>query len=665
MKSLNVGVLAHVDAGKTSLTEQLLFNAGVIKALGSVDKGNTQTDSLALERQRGITIKAAVTSFDVGNLKLNLIDTPGHPDFIAEVERSLRVLDAVVLVISAVEGVQPQTRILMRALRRLRVPTLIFVNKVDRMGARDVRLVEDIKDKLFQHAIALNAVQHIGTPQVRVVERDEAALTEELQTLLADGNETFFYDAVNNPQKLTHEVRLKELIRQIQQARICPVFFGSATLGVGVPQLTRALATYFVPPRVDSKWLSAVIFKIERGLRGEKIAYARVYSGEIHAHSQVPWGRPQVTGTFNVKITAMQAFKNGATTDASTAHPGDIVKLWGLNDCVINDYLGQAPRHTHEPLLAHPSLEVIIAPRAAHDTSRLYNALQQISEQDPFVGVRQNPRDKVLSLLLCGEVQKEVIEDTLTNDYGLSVEFYDTVAICIERPAGIGKGLEIGDKNDPYKGVVGLQIEPGPVGSGLQYRLASKVLGTMPKAFFIAVEETVKQVLQEGMRGWRVTDCIVTLTDTGYWPRQSHAHARFDKSVSSTAGDFRVALTPLALMQALKQAGTHVYEPMNRFELDIPPAILAQVIQALAAAEASLTSPPIPSAGTVRLKGLIPARCTFVFERQVPDLTGGEGAFVAEFGEYRVVQGVPPSRQRTDNNPLDRQEYLRRTYSCS
>src|ERR671922_1584798 len=148
MRTLNLGIVAHVDAGKTTLTERLLYAAGVIDAVGSVDAGTTQTDSLALEQQRGITIKSAVASFAIDDVRVNLIDTPGHPDFIAEVERVLNVLDGVVLVISAVEGVQPQTRVLMRALERLRVPTLLFVNKTDRVGADSERVVEEIRRKL-------------------------------------------------------------------------------------------------------------------------------------------------------------------------------------------------------------------------------------------------------------------------------------------------------------------------------------------------------------------------------------------------------------------------------------------------------------------------------------------------------------------------------------
>src|SRR5436853_7295406 len=163
MRTLNLGILAHVDAGKTTLTERLLYAAGVIDELGSVDDGTTQTDTLALERQRGITIKSAVAAFAIGDVTVNLIDTPGHPDFIAEVERVLSVLDGAVLVVSAVEGVQPQTRILMRALRRLRVPTLFFVNKIDRRGADAERTLRGIEEWLTPAAVPMGAPGGLGT----------------------------------------------------------------------------------------------------------------------------------------------------------------------------------------------------------------------------------------------------------------------------------------------------------------------------------------------------------------------------------------------------------------------------------------------------------------------------------------------------------------------
>src|ERR1700722_1520923 len=191
MHLLNLGILAHVDAGKTSLTERLLYSAGVIAEIGSVDDGSTQTDSLALERRRGITIKPAVVSFTVGDVTVNLIDTPGHPDFIAEVERALSVLDGAVLVISAVEGVQPQTRILMRALRRLGVPAVLFVNKIDRRGAGYGRLLRDISERLTPAIVAMGSAHELGTRTARFAGwgGSDAAFTARLTEVLAEHDE--------------------------------------------------------------------------------------------------------------------------------------------------------------------------------------------------------------------------------------------------------------------------------------------------------------------------------------------------------------------------------------------------------------------------------------------------------------------------------------------
>src|SRR5256885_2899188 len=189
MRTLNLGVLAHVAAGKTTLTERLLYTAGVIDEIGSVDDGTTQTDSLALEQQRGITIKAAVVSFAIGDVTVNLIDTPGHPDFIAEVERVLSVLDGAVLVISAVEGVQPQTRLLMRTLDRLRIPTLLFVNKIDRVGARYDELLADIRRLLTPAAVPMESVTDLGLRTASVVPLP--VQRGEVGEMLAERNDSF------------------------------------------------------------------------------------------------------------------------------------------------------------------------------------------------------------------------------------------------------------------------------------------------------------------------------------------------------------------------------------------------------------------------------------------------------------------------------------------
>ncbi|HYI14414.1 MAG TPA: GTP-binding protein, partial [Thermomicrobiales bacterium] len=204
MAIVNIGILAHVDAGKTSLTERILFETGVIRSVGSVDKGTTQTDTLELERARGITIKSAVVSFHLNDLKVNLIDTPGHGDFVAEVERSLRVLDGVVLVVSAVEGVQSQTRRLAQAIQAAGLPMLIFINKVDRLGARGDGLLDDIRRKLKLRVVALNDVTGLGdrAAEVVAVDRESAGWREPVADLLAETSERVIEEFERNGGEL-------------------------------------------------------------------------------------------------------------------------------------------------------------------------------------------------------------------------------------------------------------------------------------------------------------------------------------------------------------------------------------------------------------------------------------------------------------------------------
>src|SRR3954471_8014177 len=285
MRTLNLGILAHVDAGKTSLTERLLHAAGVIDEIGRVDDGNTQTDSLALERARGITIKSAVVSFVVDDVAINLIDTPGHPDFIAEVERVLSVLDGAVLVVSAVEGVQAQTRVLFRSLRRLRIPTLIFVNKIDRTGASEAGVRADLTARLTPDIVAMNEVRDAGTRHARVLARPipDEVVAEHDDALLAD------YVA-----GIPIDVR-KHLRAQVAGARVHPVLFGSAITGAGVSELQDAIADLLPATAGDAEGpLSATVFKVERGTAGERIAYLRMFSGALHVRDRV--GGATVTG---------------------------------------------------------------------------------------------------------------------------------------------------------------------------------------------------------------------------------------------------------------------------------------------------------------------------------------------------------------------------------
>lgn len=275
MGTLNLGILAHVDAGKTSLTERLLFNAGVIDRLGSVDTGDTHTDNLELEQQRGITIRAAVVSFKIGDRTINLIDTPGHPDFIAEVERVLGLLDAAVVVVSAVEGVQAQTRVLMRALRRLGVPFVFFINKVDRLGARYQEVLEALAAQLSVRPIAMSTIIDAGSKLARVEAlalRDEP-LFSALCEALGENDEAILDDYVLAPERLTEERLGRSLADQVARGLVHPVFAGAAMTGVGISDLASAFTTILPARRPDADGpVAGKIFKIERGWAGKSCA---------------------------------------------------------------------------------------------------------------------------------------------------------------------------------------------------------------------------------------------------------------------------------------------------------------------------------------------------------------------------------------------------------
>src|SRR5215467_14370595 len=282
--------VARVDAGKTTLTERLLYDSGVIDQLGAVDAGTTQTDSMPLERRRGITIKSAVVSFPIGDISVNLIDTPGHPDFIAEVERALGVLDGAVLVISAVEGVQPQTRVLMRALRRQRVPALMFVNKIDRRGADRDRVLRAISERLTPAIVAMGTVRDPGTRGAGFTPANgaDAAFTARLAEVLAERNEAILAAYVQGGPGPSYRRLRAELVEQARRGDVHPVFFGSALTGAGVDSLMSGIAELLPSARRDGDGRpSGRVFKIERGAAGEKIAYVRMFSGTVLTRERV------------------------------------------------------------------------------------------------------------------------------------------------------------------------------------------------------------------------------------------------------------------------------------------------------------------------------------------------------------------------------------------
>ncbi|MFJ9526802.1 GTP-binding protein [Streptomyces cyaneofuscatus] len=661
MHTLNLGILAHVDAGKTSLTERLLHTAGAIDTLGSVDDGSTRTDSLALERRRGITIKSAVVSFTLGATTVNLIDTPGHPDFIAEVERVLGVLDGAVLVVSAVEGVQAQTRVLLRTLRRLRIPTLLFVNKTDRPGARYDSLLTSITERLSPDTVAMGSTQHLGTRSASTTPftGSDPGFTGALTDLLTRHDDELLTAYVDDPAALTHARLLEALAEQTARCRVHPVFFGSAATGAGIDALADGITALLPAAKGDAEAPArGTVFKVDRTANGERTAYVRMVEGTVHAREVLRFRSPDGREGED-KVSAVTVFEDGGEVPVPAVGAGRIARLKGLAGIRIGDSVGEARAEAGRRHFAPPTLETVVVPVRPEDRGALHVALGRLAEQDPLIAVRRDDLRQEVSLSLYGEVQKEVIQATLADEFGVDVTFRETTTICLERPAGTGAAVEIIDTDpNPFLATVGLRVDPAPYGTGVEFRREVE-LGSMPYSLMRAVEETVLSTLTQGIHGWQVTDCVVTQTHSGYWPRQSHSHGTFDKSMSSTAGDFR-HLTPLVLMDALRRAGTQVYEPMHRFRLELPTDTFGAMVPVLARLRA-VPGPPEMRGALCTLEGELPAARVHELQQLLPGLTRGEGMLESAFDGHRPVTGPVPDRPRTDHDPLHRKEYLLRT----
>ncbi|MEU3202455.1 translation factor GTPase family protein [Streptomyces cyaneofuscatus] len=661
MHTLNLGILAHVDAGKTSLTERLLHTAGAIDTLGSVDDGSTRTDSLALERRRGITIKSAVVSFTLGATTVNLIDTPGHPDFIAEVERVLGVLDGAVLVVSAVEGVQAQTRVLLRTLRRLRIPTLLFVNKTDRPGARYDSLLTSITERLSPDTVAMGSTRHLGTRSASTTPftGSDPGFTGALTDLLTRHDDELLTAYVDDPAALAHARLLEALAEQTARCRVHPVFFGSAATGAGIDALADGITALLPAATGDAEAPArGTVFKVDRTANGERTAYVRMVEGTVHAREVLRFRSPDGREGED-KVSAVTVFEDGGEVPVPAVGAGRIARLKGLAGIRIGDSVGEARAEAGRRHFAPPTLETVVVPVRPEDRGALHVALGRLAEQDPLIAVRRDDLRQEVSLSLYGEVQKEVIQATLADEFGVDVTFRATTTICLERPAGTGAAVEIIDTDpNPFLATVGLRVDPAPYGSGVEFRREVE-LGSMPCSLMRAVEETVLSTLTQGIHGWQVTDCVVTQTHSGYWPRQSHSHGTFDKSMSSTAGDFR-HLTPLVLMDALRRAGTQVYEPMHRFRLELPTDTFGALAPVLARLRA-VPGPPGMRGALCTLEGELPAARVHELQQLLPGLTRGEGMLESAFDGHRPVTGPVPERPRTDHDPLHRKEYLLRT----
>jgi ribosomal protection tetracycline resistance protein len=437
---------------------------------------------------------------------------------------------------------------------------------------------------------------------------------------------------------------------------VVSVLFGAALNGVGVGELLHAIPTLLpCSDGVRTGPPAGRVFKIERRPTGEKIAFVRLFAGTLRTRDRIRLGGQPAT------VTAIDVFALGTTQRRAAAHAGEIARIHGLTPARVGDTFGSVTRPVDHSGFAPPTLETAVVPCDPGQKRAVFDALSQLAEQDPLINLRQDDSRQELFLSLYGEVQKEIVAQTLQGDHGLAIEFRATTPVCVERPRRAGAAVELIRRGrspaHPFLATVGLTVSPGAPGSGVTFELAvsHKAIPIHVfdgvEAFRQLMERTVVNTLREGLHGWQVVDCHVVMTECAYqapprrWP-------------GTTLSDYRL-LTPLVLMSALRRAGTDVLEPVLQFHLELPTPDLGPIMGVLGELAAE-PEPPTYDGSVCLLDGVIRVAALHHLQSRLPDLTRGEGVLETSFAGYRPIEGAPPARPRTDHNPLDRTDYLRR-----
>ena len=640
-KIYNIGILAHVDAGKTTLTEQFLFLSGALRQAGNVDSGTTQTDWLPIERERGISVRSAETTFMWKDQQINLIDTPGHVDFAGEVERSLSVIDGAVLLISAVEGIQSHTENLWRALSKLRIPTIVFINKIDRAGSHFDKLCEDIPTHLPAEGMTLLplcGVSNEGLPEFSVTAIPD--LQEKITEAVADHDDGIA-EAYLSGEDIGTDALKAALASCVRARKIIPVFAGCAQKCVGIEALLDGICALL--PSADHKncdGLSALIYKIEHDKTMGKIAHVRMYGGELHARDLIP----TVENEAGEKISQIRKFNGQKYIDVGTVSAGDIGALCGLKSVKVFDAIGDhSPSERYR--LTYPFLSVKVLPQKAEELTALLSALRELSDEDPFLHCRWEKSEREILISCTGKMQLEVIESLLRDRYDLSASFSEPSVIYKETPSKAGYGFEAYTMPKPCWAVVRLYIEPLPLGSGVVYDGGNIPNNTCFYKYQEHIRRSFFDSLEQGRLGWEVTDFKATLVGAEH--HTIHTHPL----------DFFVA-TPMAIMDGLRNTGTTLLEPFLRVRITAGSEYLGRVISDITGMRGDFDSPVMTDL-SFTLEASLPVATSLDYPVRLASLTHGKGLFFSAFDGYRPCPlELGSTAKRRGPDPLDRAKWI-------
>ena len=613
---INIGVLAHVDAGKTTLTESFLYLGGVISKPGNVDKGTAQSDFMVIEKERGISVRSATSTFFWEDMQINLIDTPGHIDFSADVERSLRILDAAILVISAVEGVQAHTENIWLALKEHNIPTIIFINKIDRIGADTQKVLAEIKNELSENIVVLQQSSNDGEAEATIVSNwNKENIAKEVTESIANQNDEILEKYLDD-KKLTFSELDNELKKATGKFQLLPILMGAAKNLIGVKELLDAIVSY-MPTAVgrEEDSFSALVFRIDHDKKFGKISGVRLFNGSLSAKDIID----NKTQGKSEKVNLIKRFKAGKLEDINIVGAGDIAAVFGLANARVGDVLGTGILVPEEIKLNSPLLTVQVKAEKDNDYPALAEALSILSAEDPALEFEWLREDKELHVKIMGWIQIEVIEKILEQRFNIKAKFDDPTVIYKESPKTIAEGFARYWMPKPCWAIIKLKIEPGEPGSGVIYSSEVSV-NNIQKKYQNEIERTINKALKQGIKGWEVTDLRITLIEGE------------DHTVHSNPGDFIIA-TPMAIMNGLVNTGTKFLEPIIWFRITAPDELLGVVTSDIINMRGTFESPIIQN-GKFTLEGTMPVASSMDYPVKLSSRSGGRAKIKTRFHSY-------------------------------
>jgi elongation factor G len=668
----NIGIIAHIDAGKTTTTERILFYTGKTYRLGSVDDGTTVTDWMEQERERGITIVSAAVTVYWKDHKINIIDTPGHIDFTAEVQRSLRVLDGGVVVFDAVQGVEPQSETVWRQANRYNVPRICFANKMDRVGASFENTIKSIEGRLGAHPLAM---------QVPIGREENFAGIVDLLSEQA----IFFDDEVGSsprydeiPEHLVEKVaeQRKELVERIAELdddltikylegeqltvkelkgalrkgvlnnEVTPVFCGSSLKNKGVQPLLDAVVDYLpspldvvdvvgLHPRTDEELsrppeneapMSALVFKIVTDPYVGRLAYIRVYSGKVKK------GATYLNATQDKKERVGRLLRMYADSreDVEEIYAGDIGAILGLKESYTGDTLSDQsnPIVLESITFPEPVISVAIEPKTIADQAKMSIALQKLSEEDPTFKVRQDEETGQTIISGMGELHLDILVDRMLREFKVKanvgnprVAYHETITRTV--PEVDYRFVKQSGGHGQYGHVV-IRIEPLESGSGFVFE--DKIRGgAIPREYIPAVEKGIKESVESGVvSGYPMTDLKVTLLDGSY------------HEVDSSDMAFRMAAI-FAFREGVPKGKPVLLEPIMKVEAVAPEAHTGDILGQISSRHGSVLGMDPRPGNTQLIHAEVPLSEMFGYATELRSATKGRGVFTMEFDHYAPV----------------------------